>query len=84
VQGGTSRAIYAEFVDSLQAGGNPSSGGAPQLDVIYRQGAARSIGILHQGIRYFGGLSAPDAVDYEMLEWRGVSMISKCKAEAVK
>jgi hypothetical protein len=84
VQGGTSRAIYAEFVDSLQAGGDPSSGGAPHLVVIYRQEAARSIGVIHQGIRYFGGLSAQDAVDYEMFEWRGVSMISKCKAEAVK
>jgi hypothetical protein len=69
-QGGTTRAVYAAFCDALRTGQDGRSGGAPQLVGIYRIGPAKTLAVVHEGIRYFNGLPIPDGVRYKELEWR--------------
>ena len=64
----TSRAVFSAFCDSLSAGDDPRSGGAPQLVGIYRQGSARTIGAVFRSQKYRLGLSVDCPTS--SLEWR--------------
>jgi len=71
--GGTSRAAFAAFVDSLRRGADPESGGAPQLASIWRDDKpARTIPVVFDDRRYIMGT---ELFGSELLaglgEWRG-------------
>ncbi|WBU28755.1 hypothetical protein OOZ54_19130 [Rhodopseudomonas palustris] len=68
--GGTSRAIFGAFCAALDAGQDIGSGGAPQLVGIYRVGAAKAIGTVHDGVRYLCGLPVDSSFSLTQLEWR--------------
>jgi hypothetical protein len=67
--GGTSRAVFSAFCDSLDAGDDPLSGGAPQLVGLYRIGGPKAFGIVWKGRRYFYGLEV-DSCQKTGVEWR--------------
>jgi hypothetical protein len=69
-QGSTSRAAYSAFCSALASGGDPRSGAIPQLAGIYRDGPAKSIGVIRDGTRYFCGLPVPDDIGFDSIEWR--------------
>jgi len=54
--GGTSRAAFSAFCDSLRSGSDPYSGGPPQLVGLWRRSAPRTFGIIWQQRRYFYGV----------------------------
>ncbi len=69
----TSRAIFSAFCDAVGSGDDPKTGGPPQAAVVYRGSpggvAARHIGIISDGVRYFIG--APlDREPPVNIEWR--------------
>ncbi len=68
--GGTSRAIYSGFVDGIVSGVDQGSGGAPQLGSIYRIGAGRLLGIVHNDQRYFAGSHLIGDESVHGVEWR--------------
>jgi hypothetical protein len=53
--GGTSRAAFSAFCDSLDAAGDPHSAGPPQLVGLWRKGAAQTFGMIWEQRRYFYG-----------------------------
>ncbi len=68
--GGTSRAVFSGFCDHLRSGGDPRTGGPPQLVGMYRKGPAKTFGIVSERGLTLLGLPIPDpdiAVD---VEWR--------------
>ena len=74
--GGTSRAVFGAFCDSLRSGQDPNSGGAPQLVRLGPAGPAVSIGIVWQAGRYlFGQDVGNDGTDD--IEWRN-STLEEC------
>jgi hypothetical protein len=66
----TSRAIFSGFVDAVVSGVDPNSGGAPQLGCLYRKGAGRLLGIVHNGQRYFAGTHLIGDETLDGVEWR--------------
>lgn len=66
--GGTSRAAFAAFCESLRSGEDPNSQGPPQLVGLWRREAARTFGVVWQQRRYFYGteVGPPSAGD---LRW---------------
>lgn len=66
----TSRAVFSGFVDSVIAGVDPRSGGAPQLGCLYRVGPGRLLGIIHDGQRYFAGTRLIGNEEVDNVEWR--------------
>lgn len=67
---GTSRAVFSGFVDAVTAGRDPNSGGAPQLGSLYRIGAGRLLGIIHDNQRYFAGAHLIGNETADGVEWR--------------
>jgi hypothetical protein len=53
--GGTTRAMFIAFVEALQSGADPNSGGGPQMVGLYRVGNGRIFGVHYRGRRYLGG-----------------------------
>lgn len=68
--GGTSRALWSAFCDSLERQGDPLSGGAPQLASIYQTGQGRTVGVVHDGQRFLHGLPLDEVAEPGSLEWR--------------
>ncbi|MFD4265577.1 hypothetical protein [Rhodococcus sp. NPDC058481] len=68
--GGTSRAVFSAFVESVVGGRDPLSGGAPQLGSLYRIGNGRLLGVVHDNQRYFAGARLLGDEDSLMVEWR--------------
>ncbi|MEU8008350.1 hypothetical protein [Micromonospora parva] len=66
----TSRAIFSAFCEALRSGNDAHSGGPPQLVGIYRIGAGRMYGVVHNGQRYFAGSHLPGNEIPEGIEWR--------------
>ncbi len=68
--GGTSRAVYGAFCDSLAGQGDPLSGGPPQLASLYQRGQGRTVGVVHEGQRFLHGLPLDAVAGPGVLEWR--------------
>lgn len=68
--GGTSRAIFCGFVDSIVSRIDPASGGAPQLASLYRIGVGRPMGIIHDKQRFFAGTRLIGKEKLDGVEWR--------------
>lgn len=70
---GTSRAAYSAFVDALLSGGDPFSGGAPQLVSIWRNHReAHPIPVVYLERRFiFGTEIEGERSGHALTEWRG-------------
>ena len=79
--GNTSRNVFSAFCDALKSGGDPRSGGAPQLVGLYREGAARSFGVIFNNERYLFGLPVNLDAEWENVEWRN-ELFERCNAES--
>jgi hypothetical protein len=66
----TSRAVFSGFVDAVISNVDPDSGGAPQLGSLYRIGAGRLLGIIHDDQRYFAGAHLIGDESLDGIEWR--------------
>ncbi|WP_139360763.1 hypothetical protein [Mycobacterium sp. D16R24] len=66
----TSRAIYSAFVDAVVGAIDTKSGGAPQLGSLYRVGAGRLLGIVHNNQRFFAGSHLIGDEEVSGVEWR--------------
>jgi hypothetical protein len=53
--GNTTRALFRSFVETLESGADPKSGGGPQMVGLYRVGTGRTFGIRYRQRRYLGG-----------------------------
>ncbi len=73
----TSRSVFSAFCDSLAAGGDPASGGAPQLVGIYRKGPARSFGTIYKGKRYLHGLCVDGSPWLDGVSWHN-ELFERC------
>jgi hypothetical protein len=69
-QGGTSRAIFSAFCDSLRSLADPFSGGAPQLVGMYHTRMPQAFGIVHDNCRYLHGFPLPTDMAPGVIEWR--------------
>jgi hypothetical protein len=67
---GTSRTVFASFVAAIQAGGDPHSGGAPQLVGLYRRGFGKAFGTVVGRRRYFLGVPIDVRRMPADIEWR--------------
>ena len=67
--GGTSRAVYSAFAEHLVLGGDPQSGGPPQLVGLIRRGSARMIGVVWQQKRYFCGMEIAESATSSPIRW---------------
>lgn len=67
--GGTSRAVFSAFCDSVASGEDPRSGGPPQLVGLWRQHAARTFGIIWQRRRYFYGTESDPSAPATSIHW---------------
>jgi hypothetical protein len=67
--GGTSRAVFSAFCDSLQSGADPHSGGPPQLLGLWRRSAPQAFGIIWQKHRYFYGLEVDSFENLSEVRW---------------
>jgi hypothetical protein len=54
--GGTSRAVFSAFADSLRTARDPYSGGPPQLVGLYRTGAGKTFGVVWHDERFLCGM----------------------------
>ena len=75
--GGTSRACFSAFVDSLAKGGDAHSGGAPQLVALYRKGPGRSLGVIQGKSRFISGLPIQSSGPMPDVEWRN-ELFERC------
>jgi hypothetical protein len=84
-QGGTSRAIFSAFCDSLDSGDDSKTGGAPQLVGIKRSFPASHYGIIWKGSRYELGFRLPPdpLACFKDVEWMN-SLFERCDALTMK
>ena len=68
-QAGTARSIFAAFCDSLTGGGDPLSGGLPQLVSLGRNEGGKVVGFISNGVRYLHGLPIPPLATLDEIEW---------------
>ena len=67
--GGTSRAVFSSFCDSLLSGNDPLTGGPPQLIGLRRKSPPRTFGVIWQQRRYFYGLEANAPAIQDGVHW---------------
>lgn len=83
-QGGTSRAIFSGFCDSLRSSGDPLSGGAPQLVGIKRSFAAAHYGVIWNESLHQLGLRLPSQMgDGSESEWMN-ELFERCDFTTLK
>lgn len=75
--GGTSRACFSAFVESLRERADASSGGAPQLIGLYRERNAQTFGIITGTSRFLHGLPVQSNDVDPSLEWRN-ELFERC------
>lgn len=70
--GGTSRAVFHCFCDTLAAGGDATIGGAPQLVGIIRKprSPAFNVGLIYGSKRFFLGARVDNLRNFATVEWR--------------
>ena len=69
--GKTSRAVFSAFCEAVSGGGDPLSGGPPQLVGLHRKGPGKSFGIVVDKRRYLSGADvvADEYHHLEHVEW---------------
>jgi hypothetical protein len=67
--GGTSRAVFSAFCDSLRSGADARSGGPPQLLGLWRRSAPQAFGIIWQKHRYFYGVEVDSLENLSEVRW---------------
>jgi len=67
--GGTSRAVFSAFCDSLRSGNDPLSGGPPQLVGLWRKSPPKTFGMIWQQHRYFYGVEANATATQNGVRW---------------
>jgi len=67
--GGTSRAVYSAFCESISLGTDERTGGAPQFCRLLRINPAKPVGIIWKGEKYVAGVRIPPSVTPQVLEW---------------
>ncbi|MEP0886097.1 hypothetical protein NDI49_31680 [Trichocoleus sp. ST-U3] len=73
----TSRNVFSAFCDALKSGGDSRSGGSPQLVGFYREGSAKSFGVIYNNERYLFGLPVNQDAEWEGVEWRN-ELFERC------
>jgi hypothetical protein len=68
-QGGTARSIFSAFCDALEAGGDPYTGGMPQIVALDRQAGGKVIGFATQNTRYIYGLPVEALTTLDNIDW---------------
>jgi hypothetical protein len=81
--GRTSRSVFGSFCDALKNGGDPLTGGPPQLVGLYRNFPGRVFGIVHEGKRFISGMNVPDARTLDVLEWRN-ELFERCDVHTLE
>lgn len=66
---GTSRHAFQALFQSIKAGGDSLSGGAPQIVGMYRIDSSRSFGMIWEGNRYYCGCKLVAGSNYDSIEW---------------
>jgi hypothetical protein len=67
----TSRSVFSAFVDALESGEDPKSGGALQLVGLYRNGGGgRYFGVIQDGKRFLMGKEIMEMEQCVHFEWR--------------
>ncbi|NLS68436.1 hypothetical protein E3H11_05795 [Bradyrhizobium brasilense] len=69
-QGGTSRAVFGAFCDSLRAGRDPLSGGEPQIAGLTLQGPGQIVGFCTERDAFLFGSPVGRSEALCVLEWR--------------
>lgn len=69
-QGGTSRAIFSAFCDSIQSAADPFSGGVPQLIGMHHTRLPQIFGVVQDNQRYFQGFPLSQEIESGAIEWR--------------
>lgn len=69
-QGSTSRAVFGAFCDALKMGGDPLSGGEPQLAGLTLQGSGQILGFCTEHEAYIFGSPVERTDALMSLEWR--------------
>jgi hypothetical protein len=67
--GGTSRAVFSAFCDSLRSGVDPHSAGPPQLVGLWRKLPPRTFGMIWQQRRYFYGVEVDTTATLNDVRW---------------
>lgn len=75
--GGTSRAVFSSFCDSVESGKDPYSGGPTQLIGLYRKGPAKCFGTIQSGKGNVAGMSVAHSTSFDSIEWRN-SLFERC------
>jgi hypothetical protein len=82
--GRTSRGIFSAFCDAILSDKDQLSGGAPQLVGLYRRGSGEHFGVIHEGVRYLGGLPLNDQLASALrVEWRN-NLFERCDAASMQ
>lgn len=68
-EAGTSRHAFQALFQSIKAGRDSLSGGAPQIVGMYRIRSARSFGMIWEGNRYYCGCKLVAGSNYDSIEW---------------
>jgi hypothetical protein len=79
--GNTSRNVFSAFCDALKSAEDPRSGGAPQIVGFYREGSAKSFGVVFGNERYLFGLPVKPDAEWDQVEWRN-ELFERCNAES--
>ncbi|QLE49893.1 hypothetical protein FD724_18565 [Nostoc sp. C057] len=75
--GNTSRNVFSAFCDALKSGEDRRSCGSPQLVGFYREGSAKSFGVIYNNERYLFGLPVNQDAKWEGVEWRN-KLFERC------
>jgi hypothetical protein len=80
---GTSRAVFSAFCDSITSNEDSFTGGAPQLVGLYRKGAGKRFGIIHDRKRYINGKLFERAENINTVEWRNC-LFERCDGRSLE
>ena len=67
--GGTSRAVFSAFCDSLKSGADAKSGGSPQLVGMLRKSTPQTFGLIWNNQRYFYGTEVREIAKLDEVRW---------------
>lgn len=81
--GGTSRAVFSAFADSIASGADPLSGPPPQIVGLYRKGPGQSFGVIWEGRRYYYAIEVKGQVETRIVQWHN-SLFEICDPQTLE